>query len=475
MSKSATIPGIYQGLMTHYKKAIGIVALLVSTSFAVAQNKLPLLKISSNGRFFQTIEGKPFFWLGDTGWLLFVKCKREEAIQYLDDRKQKGFNVIQVMLVHDINLGVNGYGDSSLHNKNVADPNTTPGNAFTNAVAYDFWDHVDYIIDEAAKRGLYMALVPVWGGNIKHVSVEQAKRYATFLANRYKNRSNIIWLNGGDIKGGDAPEKWNMIGNTIRSIDKTNLVTFHPRGRNSSSAWFHNEKWMDFNMFQSGHRSYAQDTSANEALHYGEDNWQYVQYDYNLKPVKPTLDGEPSYEDIPYGLHKADEPYWQDYEIRRYAYWSVFAGGCGFTYGHNSVMQFYTPGDSGTSFFPKIKWQDGLNAPGAGQMQYLKKLMLSRSYFDRIPDQSLVINNGERYERVIATRAKRYAMFYVYNGREFKVDIQKLKFYPSKASWFSPKTGEQIFLSEYRNTSNKNFDPPGEKGNGNDWVLILEK
>ncbi len=219
-----------------------------------------------------------------------------------------------------------------------------------------------------------MALVPVWGGNIKYINEAQAKTYATFLANRYKNKSNIIWLNGGDIKGSDGLEQWHTIGNTIRSIDKKHLMTFHPRGRNSSSEWFHNASWLDFNMFQSGHRSYAQDTSANETLHYGEDNWRYVNDDYKLNPVKPTFDGEPSYEDIPYGLHRADQPYWKDYEIRRYAYWSVFAGGCGFTYGHNSVMQFYTPGDSGISFFPKIKWQDGLNAPGAGQMKHLKKL-----------------------------------------------------------------------------------------------------
>jgi hypothetical protein len=433
------------------------------------------LKISANKRFFQTADGKPFFWLGDTGWLLFVKCKREEAIQYLDDRKQKGFNVIQVMLVHDINLGVNAYGDSSLHNKNVALPNTTPGSNFNNAAEYDFWDNVDYVIDEAAKRGMYMALVLIWGGNIKNVSVEQAKLYATFLANRYKNKSNIIWLNGGDIKGGDALDKWNTIGKTIRAIDKKHLITFHPRGRNSSSAWFHNEHWLDFNMFQSGHRSYAQDTSANETLHYGEDNWKYVNDDYKLKPTKPTLDGEPSYEDIPYGLHKADEPYWKDCEIRRYAYWSVFAGGCGFTYGHNSVMQFYSPGDSGTSFFPKVKWQEGLNAPGASQMQYLKNLLLSESYFDRVPAQESVIDNGEQYERVAATKGKNYAMFYVYNGRSFTIETAKLKFYPGKGTWFNPKTGEKKMIQEYRNTVTQTFNPPGEKENGNDWVLILEK
>lgn len=412
--------------------------------------------------------------MGDTGWLLFIKCKKEAAVQYLDDRKQKGFNVVQVMLVHDIDLGVNAYGDSSIYNKDVSQPVIKDQHVIDD-LQYGYWDHVDFIIDEAAKRGIYMALVPVWGGNIKRVSVEQATAYAKFLAERYKNKSNIIWLNGGDIKGGDALDKWNAIGNTIRAIDKNHLVGFHPRGRNSSSTWFHNEKWLDFNMFQSGHRSYAQDTSSNETLHYGEDNWKYVNDDYKLTPAKPTFDGEPSYEAIPYGLHKENEPYWQDYEIRRYAYWSVFAGGCGFTYGHNSVMQFYTPGDAGTSFFPKQKWQEGLQAPGAAQMQYLKKLLSSKSYFDRTPAQELVVDNGERYDKIIATKGKNYALLYVYNGRDFKVAINKLHFKPAKASWFSPATGKTEQIKNYSNKAIQNFNPPGEKVNGNDWVLILEK
>jgi Protein of unknown function (DUF4038)/Putative collagen-binding domain of a collagenase len=453
------------------KKYLLVLMLLLSIAGSA---QLQSLKVSANKRFFQTADGKPFFWLGDTGWLLFIKCKKEDAIKYLDDRKQKGFNVIQVMLIHDVKLAVNVYGDSSIRNGDVSKPVINDEHVVDD-LKYGYWDHVDFIINEAAKRGIYMALVPVWGGNVKYINEIQAKSYAIFLANRYKNKSNIIWLNGGDIKGSDGLNEWNVIGNTINAIDNNHLITFHPRGRNSSSAWFHNESWMDFNMFQSGHRSYAQDTSANETLHYGEDNWKYVNDDYKLKPTKPTFDGEPSYEDIPYGLHKADEPYWKDFEIRRYAYWSVFAGGCGFTYGHNSVMQFYTPSDSGISFFPKIKWQDGLIAPGAGQMQHMKELILSRSYFDRLPAQELVIDNGEKYERVLATKGKSYALFYVYNGRGFKVATDKLKFYPSKAGWFNPRNGETKWIAGYRNTTMKTFDPPGEKENGNDWVLILEK
>ncbi len=452
-------------------KKYSTICCLLLVLFSNAQ--LQLLKIAPNKRSFVTADGKPFFWLGDTGWLLFMKCKREEAIQYLDDRQAKGFNVIQAMLVHDIDLGVNAYGDSSIRNKDVSQPVVSPGNNFANVTEYDFWDNVDYVINEAAKRGMYIALVPVWGGNIKRVSVKQAIAYAGFLANRYKNKTNIIWLNGGDIKGGDALDKWNAIGKTIRSIDKNHLMTFHPRGRNSSSAWFHKERWMDFNMFQSGHRSYAQDTSSNETLHYGEDNWRYVNEDYNLKPTKPTLDGEPSYEDIPYGLHDGKEPYWQDYEIRRYAYWSVFAGGCGFTYGHNSVMQFYTQGDSGISFFPKQKWLEGLQASGAGQMQYLKKLIISKPYFDRVPAQELVIDNGEKYDRVLATMGKDYAMFYTYNGRDFKVEVNKIKGETLHSYWYSPRDGSRIEIGNLDSFGQKNFNPPGEKQNGNDWVLVL--
>ena len=59
-------------------------------AFKNGQEKaLPLIKISDNHRYFTT-DGKPFFWLGDTGWLLFSKLKREEAIQYLDTRRKQG-------------------------------------------------------------------------------------------------------------------------------------------------------------------------------------------------------------------------------------------------------------------------------------------------------------------------------------------------------------------------------------------------
>src|SRR4051812_2536378 len=95
-------------------------------SFKISEGVLSPIKVSANNRYF-TAGGKPFFWLGDTGWLLFSKMKREEANQYLDIRSKQGFNVIQVMVVHSIGE-TNAYGDSALSNKNIAVPKVTPGN-----------------------------------------------------------------------------------------------------------------------------------------------------------------------------------------------------------------------------------------------------------------------------------------------------------------------------------------------------------
>ncbi|WP_090886450.1 apiosidase-like domain-containing protein [Pedobacter rhizosphaerae] len=38
---------------------------------------------------------------------------------------------------------------------------------------YDYWDHVDFIIDKAAERGLYMALVPVWGTKVEEKKAKE--------------------------------------------------------------------------------------------------------------------------------------------------------------------------------------------------------------------------------------------------------------------------------------------------------------
>lgn len=442
------------------------------TATVEEQSTVDKLRVSENGRFLVHEDGSPFFWLGDTGWLLFSKLTTAEADAYLQDRKDKGFNVIQAMVLHTLHA-VNRYGDSALVNKNVATPNLT---AQAGSDGLGYWAFVDYVVARAAEKGLYMALVPVWGSNVKEggVRAEQAETYARFLGDRYKEHDNVIWLNGGDIHGNDSTAVWQTIGRTLREVDPDKLITFHPRGRTSSTDWFHGEDWLDFNMFQSGHRRYDQDTSANEPHHYGEDNWRYVQYDYSLSPAKPTIDGEPSYEGIPQGLHDPEEPRWEDHHLRRYAYWSVFAGAFGFTYGHNSVMQMLGEADTSADFGATELWTSAIHAPGAGQMQHLKALMLSRPFLERVPDQTLLASNGERYGYRVATRGNTYAFIYTYNGGDIHLHLGKIEGNRVSASWFNPRTGETEAIGEFANEGVHTFRAPGETAEGNDWVLIVD-
>jgi hypothetical protein len=435
----------------------------------------PPLQISENKRFIVTESGEPFFWLGDTGWLLFTKLTREEAEKYFEDRHQKGFNVIQVMVLQNVKKAVNVYGDSALIDRDITLPFTTPGNSVDNPWQYDYWDHIDYLIDLAKKKGLYMALVPLWGSNVRNGSItrDKAGKYAAWLAARYKEKSNVIWLNGGDINGSDSTAFWNTIGSAIRQISPGQLITFHPFGRTQSSKWFHNETWLDFNMFQSGHRRYDQDTIG---LSYGEDNWKYALNDYNKVPVKPTLDGEPSYEGIPQGLHDPTQPYWSDSDVRRYAYWSVFAGGCGFTYGHNAIMQFHKEVDPESAYGVKENWDEALNAPGASQMRHLKQLILSRPYFERIPAQELIYGKqGERYDYLAAAKGRDYAFIYTCNGNIMNIDLDKMHMSGIKSSWYNPRNGLITEIGTCKAKGIKTFYPPGEKIVGNDWVLILDR
>jgi hypothetical protein len=460
-----------------FRQAILLLIIILSQLFVSCKDNdpTPSLKVSENRRFLTTENGDPFFWLGDTGWLLFTKLNRDEAEQYLETRRQQGFNVIQAMVLHSVRNEVNVYGDSALSGNRVDHPLVTADSSFDDPEQYDYWDNIDYIIDLAGKKGIYIALVPVWGSNVRSglVTRKQAENYALWLAERYKNRQNIIWINGGDVRGNDSTAVWKIIGSSIRKTCKNQLITYHPFGRTQSSTWFHNEPWLDINMFQSGHRRYDQDTTG---LAYGEDNWKYASADYSKTPFKPTLEGEPSYEGIPQGLHDTTQPYWTDSDVRRYAYWSVFAGCCGFTYGNNAVMQFYKPTDTNPAYGAKEYWNTAINDPGASQMKFLKQLMLSKPYFERIPASDLLaVKQGEKYDYIAITKGKDYVFAYTCNGSDISLDMKMLSWPEYKVTWMDPRNGTITYSGSDKNTGTATFNPPGEKITGNDWILILEK
>jgi hypothetical protein len=254
-------------------------------------------------------------------------------------------------------------------------------------------------------------------------------------------------------------------------IGRDAFITYHPSGNQlSTSEQLHQESWLDMNAFQSGHGS--RETKS----------WERVTTDLAMLPPKPTLDMEPCYEDHPVNpwdgkWTRKGRGYFSAYDVRARTYRSVFAGGCGVTYGHHQIWQFlnkdlYDPINVGDTI---IGWKNALHAEAAGEMQFLKKLMLSRPYFSRVADQSMIRSDaGTSYvDAIIATRDEdgTYAMIYLPQSKPVTVDLAAIKGKSKIIWWYNPRDGRASNGGVVKGRSIETFTPPQ---GGKDWVLVVD-
>ncbi|MGE5557285.1 MAG: glycoside hydrolase family 140 protein, partial [Bacillota bacterium] len=473
--------------------ALAVSWFLIKGETAVSQKVV----VSGNGRFLTTEDGQPFFWLGDTAWELFHRLNRSEVETYLSNRAAKGFNVIQCVLLAELDgLGTaNALGDRPLKYVNnkwePSQPDTTPGSDPNDAYQYDYWDHADYIINRCDELGMYAGVLPTWGDKVYRSTIfntTNAYIYGWFLGDRYKAKKNIIWILGGDRAAMDGSTDYkgvwramaegiadgvNGINSQNGSADyTTTFMTYHPSGWSSSSNWFHADAWLDCNMYQSGHNMYDNNYC-----------WEQAKRDWDrTSPVKPVVDGEPAYEDHPVNWNPANG-WFYDYDVRKDVYRSIFAGGLGITYGAHGIWQMYAPGRGAISS-ARTYWYDSLDFPGAFDMKHVKDLMLSRPFFVRVPDQTLMNTEGTGGDHAQATRASDggYAMVY------FPRETASITIYASRLSgaqinawWYNPRDGKCYTQSGAQTTSpfetfnkaDRTFDPPGSNS-VLDWVLVLD-
>jgi hypothetical protein len=423
------------------------------------------LRVSQNGRFLQYDDGSPFFYLGDTAWELFHRLNREEADTYLANRAKKGFTVIQsVVLAERSGLDEpNPYGALPLKDKDPQKPNEV------------YFQHVDYIVRQAEKLGLVIGMLPTWGkywsmNNPKQVifTEENARAYGKFLGERYKNNS-IIWILGGDHNIHTESERKiiEAMALGLRSGDGgKHLITFHPRGPGLSSDYLHNAEWLDFNMFQSSHGAHD------------HDNGLFAEHDYSLNPPKPTLDGEPRYETLPVGFYFVGtnpQDRFDDYDCRQAAYWSLLAGACGHTYGHNSIWQMWTP-EREAVISAAIPWNAALDHPGAFQMGLVRKLFESRPYQKLVPNQLMIKagpgTGGAKIRAALADNGS-FAFIYSPRGEQFSIDKSIINGKRVSEIWFDPRYGNSYNIHTGDTKGFQTYTPP-TNGRGNDWILIIE-
>ena len=462
-------------LLTAPVVPVFVFVLGLAASSATAAAATPRLKVSENRRFLVYEDGRPFFYLGDTAWELFHRLNREEADRYLQDRARKGFTVIQAVALAELD-GLNDpnpYGHRPLRDNDPTRPDVQEG------PANDYWDHVDFVVEKANSLGLYVGFLPTWGDKWNKkwgvgpeiFTPANAAVYGEWLGRRYRDRG-IIWILGGDrpIETEAHKEILRAMARGLRKGDGgAHLMTLHPTGGSGSSEPFHDEGWLDFNMRQNGH--VAEFTGR----------YDTTRADYDRTPAKPVIDGEPIYEDHPVSFDAAKLGHSIAADVRRPLYWDLFSGACGHTYGHHSVWQMWAPGRDPVNN-PLLPWSEAISQPGAGQMQHARRLLESRPFLTRIPDDTVVVTDrvptsvpGAGRYRFVATRDAegRYAMVYAPVGRPFKVRMTAIKGARVKAWWFSPRDGRATPIGDFTNEGEREFVPP-DPGEPLDWVLVLD-
>lgn len=434
------------------------------------------LRVSENRRFLVQEDGIPFYWLGDTAWELFHKLNRAEILFYLATRAEQGFTVVQAVALAELDETYgkgNAYGKEPLQiaADGVPDPKRPDLKG-----DYSYWDHVDYAVSKANELGLYIALLPAWGNRFHRwpwekepeiFTVENAYVYGKWLGNRYRDFPGLVWVLGGDrpLHTRRHFEIVCAMAEGLREGDGgSHLMTFHPTGPDSSARQLHDEPWLDFNMVQSGH------------LHAKPTNDELVAACYAMSPVKPVLDAEPCYEDLPIRF-KAENGYFDAVHVRRAAYYSLLSGAFGHTYGHHSVWSMSDGGFVGANpeepFFI-MGWKEALRRPGAEQMRHVKALMQARRWLELRPDLTLLAGNLPGECRRVAARGERFAYVFCPNGLYADVAMGVLEAPFAEASWFNTSDGAWIPAGRFPNAEgNRRFIAPAS-GRDQDWILCLD-
>jgi hypothetical protein len=416
------------------------------------------LKVSANGRYFVDQNGKPFFYLGDTCWLLFQRPNREELDEYLKDRVAKDFTVIQAYVLRGLGKQHPDGNSSLLDATPLIDRNPTRPNE-------EFFKNVDYVVNRANELGLVIGLVTAKSWHVtdhaeKVFDEKNAFTFGKFLGARYKNNA-VMWFPGGDSAPGKYDAVWVAMAKGLKDgSGGSQLVCYHGQGSTSSSMWFHNADWLDFNSIQSGHN-------------FNSDSYAFVSKDYALTPAKPTVDMEPAYENHPTGANK---PRVDAHKVRSQAYSAMLAGTAGHAYGSLDLFWFYKDADGP---FPKNgfqHWRTAVAYEGTRQMGLMRRLFEQRPWYKMVPDQSVLASEpGGGPYRLVAARAEdgSFAIAYTARGQSVSIHMDKLRGSQVKAQWYDPRDGTWKAIGQYPNKGVQEFVPPS-RGEKDDLVLVLD-
>lgn len=391
------------------------------------------IRISADGRGFVDLNNRPFFWLGDTQWELLHAFTLAEAQAILQNRADKGFTTIQVMLT--------GVGDGTRPNW-AGDVPWQGGDPAAPDEAY--FGHVDAVLDLAGRYGLVLVLGVYHQVQAERFTPDVARRYARWVARRYREVPHIAWSMYPRAEPEYVPVCRALAAGLQEGDGGAHLITVHPDPSPASSSFINDEPWLAFHSIQT---------------------WKYVdliypmvRQDRALEPARPVVMAEGAYEaGTEYGFDVT--PLW----VRRQAYHTVMAGGH-HSYGHNDNWRVLPT------------WREALDAPGATQMGVLRRVLEAQSeWWDAIPDQTVFAKeqkDGSLRNIAIRSVPREWALAYISSETTVDVRLDRVAAGGAvDAAWIDPATGQRTPIGRMSGSGVRSFATPT---GWQDALLLLE-
>lgn len=463
-----------------------IAGILFCSAFSAAATtpKFPV-QPAANARYLVDANGQPFPILGRASWSM-TSLSAGDLDLYLKDCLSRGYNSLEFSFIdHDPRCNHVPFDDRHLapflrrldgkawdgkleykDPANEAPDFTTPNE--------EYWKGIDAVLARCENDGILAFAFPAYVGYngdtqqgwMKEMvlnGAEKMRAYGEFIARRYRDQRNLVWMLGGD-HGEFTPAQ-----NDVEHAFVEGLIRGAPGGplKLRSAEWQSETIGTDQPDF--GHH-----ITLNGAYSFDGYTADHTRRAYAFTPVMPAfLLEEPYDEEFTDGTNvnkHASQP------VRRFQWWGWLGSIGGYISGNGYVWPF-----------ADNIWKEHLDTQGARDMARLNAFIRSIPWYDLVPSglggmRSLITKGGscERapdYVTAAATLDGRLLVAYCPPDRwgPFEVDLRAMRG-PVRARWFDPTSGGyRDIVTGLSNQESRSFNVPGKNSAGElDWVLVIE-
>jgi hypothetical protein len=445
------------------------------------------VRYAANARYLQDANGQPFPILGRTAWFIISRSAAEYQT-FVNDSVTRGYNSIEMHVIdHDPRGNTPPFA-----NNGALLPFTTNigGGAWTGALGgatasmpdfskpnEAYWAFVDAFLAYCESKGVLVFFFPAyvgfaggdqgWMGEIVGNGTTRMTAYGTFLATRYKNQRNLVWMMGGDMGTGANPF------DATQTAVENALLTGLKSVTGQQSIYFSAE-WDTESIGTDQTGTLGAAMTLNGAYSWSGDVATQGRRGYAHTPAQPAYLLEEPYDEEGGDGNSVNSSATQP--VRRFQWWGWLTTIGGYISGNGYVWPFV-----GTT------WSAHLNTQGSRDMAQLNTFIKSMPWYQLVPSglggmKNLITAGGgaagdDGYVTAAATPTGTWLVAYLPPARAATISVDMTAMSgTSRARWLNPTTGVYTAIANYPNTGTQAFTAPGNNGTGSsDWVLVLDK